>query len=263
MVETNKISKIYCIGDSHVNVFSGHDVMQKEWPAKHTDLIPLLSSYRLGAHLAYSLHKKDSEARKKLFSSIKKIPKGSYILLCYGEIDCRVHLLKQSIKQNIKLKLVVDDCVDKYFSVIKEVDKLGYRVLVWGVIPSTKFKIEYQEFPTYGTNFQRNKVTGLFNERLKMNCDRYQMPFLDITNFLLNADGTTNMNMYSDPIHISSKTIPYILSEICSKVPNIDKLKQCNYKRNYLEFVWYSIFRKYINYFYINMRNLFIYSLYE
>lgn len=154
---------IFCIGDSHVNLFSGKSKMQPVSPGAHDDIIPIFKTFRLGETLAYNLSKKHSRSlgKEKLFSLIKQIPTGSKIMLVAGEIDCRAHLLKQAKIQKRDIKDVVFECVDRYFSVIISLHKLGYEMIIWNLPPSTKFNMEYQEYPTYGTCLERNHATKI------------------------------------------------------------------------------------------------------
>ena len=134
----NKDNIIYCIGDSHASFFSGTDQMQPIYPEAGKNLIPLFRSYRLGPVLAYSLPKLEtrSQGREKLLALLSEIPVGSRIMLLFGEIDCRVHLLKQAEQRSESLEKVVKECVDRYFSVVKEIKDKGYQVMLFGVIPS-------------------------------------------------------------------------------------------------------------------------------
>jgi hypothetical protein len=146
---------IYCIGDSHANFFSGYDDMLPSYPQKSQNLYPFFKAYRLGAVLAHNLCKLKAKTRgrEKLFTILfTGVPVGSYVLLCFGEIDCRVHLLHIAQERKRMIEDVVNECVDRYYSVIKEIKQLGYRPIIWNVIPSTNLDLsEIPEFPTYGT----------------------------------------------------------------------------------------------------------------
>src|SRR5882724_9349590 len=116
--------KLVCIGDSHASFFSGVDNRQVEYPDQPTNTIPYLEGVRLGAVLAYSLHRLNTstQGREKLFDKLSKCNKNDCsILFCFGEIDCRYHLLKQAEEGNLPVQESVKDCVEKYFSVILEV----------------------------------------------------------------------------------------------------------------------------------------------
>ena len=236
---------IYCLGDSHVNFFSGNNILQPEWPKAHIDRVPIFRTYKLGAHLAYGLTRNDSHSRKKLFTVLKKIPKGSNIILCYGEIDCRVHLIRQSEEQKRSLEAVVNECVDKYFLVVKKIYDMGYKVIVFHLIPSTALNIIREGFPTYGSPIERNKVTIIFNRRLAYWAKKYNFSQVSLFDQLLLPSGSTNMKYYADPIHLSTSALPMMLSEIHYHVPGIDReLLWKKYKINYLEYIYFCVLRK-------------------
>jgi len=118
---------IYCIGDSHASFFSGYDRIQLGWPNKtFNKKYFFLKSYRLGPVLAYNLCKFKTRSRgreKLLYILTHLIPLGSKVLFCFGEIDCRAHLLRQSEIQKRDIYDIVRECVDRYFSVIKDKKK--------------------------------------------------------------------------------------------------------------------------------------------
>src|SRR5215510_11271588 len=112
--EAGVCETIYCVGDSHVCFFSGEDKIQPAWPEIGDDQLPWFRSYRLGPVLAYNLCRvsASNRGRENLFDVCEyHIPGGASLLLCFGEIDCRVHLQKQSILQCRLLQDVVAECV--------------------------------------------------------------------------------------------------------------------------------------------------------
>ena len=123
----NKLKfNIYCIGDSHASFFSGYDRIPLGWPNKFINKFSFLKSYRLGPVLAYNLcnFNTRSKGREKLLYILTHfIPLGSKVLFCFGEIDCRAHLFKQSEIQKRDIHEIIRECVDRYFSVIKDTKK--------------------------------------------------------------------------------------------------------------------------------------------
>ncbi len=211
---------IHCIGDSHANLFSGVPFVQPSWPEPHEDLISLFRTYRLGPVLAYNLSRSGTRTRgrEKLFAVLNTIPIGSRVLFCFGEIDCRAHLLKQAEKQNRGTEDVVNECVDRYFSVIKEVSQMGYGVLVWHVPPSTRFIVKGGEYPTYGTCLERNRVVHQFNRRLSELIEENSLKAISIFDRLVDRDGLTKIEYFRDSIHLSQKVMPFVIEEIRHKI---------------------------------------------
>lgn len=213
---------IHCVGDSHANFFSGFDEMQPEWPAQNVkNRLSFLRSYRIGPVLAYKLceYGTTSMGREKLELLLNTLQPGSHLLFCFGEIDCRAHVLLQSKKQDRSPEAVVDDVVARYLSVIKEVAGSGFLPLIWNVIPSAPTGINDRitvppQYLFHGSCEERNEITRVFNQRLKKGALENNIPFLDIFDQLLSADGTVDRSYYSDEIHLSQKAMPMALKAL-------------------------------------------------
>ena len=210
---------IYCIGDSHVSFFSGDDTIQPLWPARSDDAIPFFRSFRLGPVLAYNLCKTGTttKGREALLDVLKAIPSGSMVLLCFGEIDCRAHLLKQGIQQRRSLGSVVSECVDRYFGVIQEIGAMGYQPVVWNAIPSTTRDDMHSlaNFPVYGTCLERNRITRLFNQYLKILTEMNGIPFISVFDELVDEHGLTRAEYYQqERIHLSQKAMPLTIQKL-------------------------------------------------
>jgi len=216
---------IHCIGDSHASFFSGQNGMQPRWPEKASNVIPFLNSYRLGAVLAYNLCQEGSSShgREKLFNLLREIPKGSYVLMSFGEIDCRAHLIKQAQKQNRLITEVVPECVKRYFDVLLEIKK-DFNVIAWAVIPSTSLEnIIDPRYPHVGSNHERNDVTKIFNDNLKMLAQKNAIPFISIFHQLIYPDGSTNNKFFIDKIHLSQRAMPLFIKQLEKDLPAFHK----------------------------------------
>lgn len=171
---------IHCIGDSHASFFSGCSEMQPEWPRQ---------------------------------------AKNTIILLCFGEIDCRVHMIRQAEIQNLSMSEIARKCANRYFSVIKEVQR-DFEVVVWNVIPSSpQDKINSAEFPPYGTSKERNKTTAIFNAVLNELLKAERIKVLSAFDDLLDEKGNTNQYYYGDDIHLSQRAMPLVVCKVKQLYP--------------------------------------------
>ncbi len=162
---------IHCVGDSHANFFSGYDEPQPEWPGdgiKHK--YDIFRCYRIGPVLAYNLCEVNTtmRGREKLLQLLELLQPGSHIMFCFGEIDCRAHIVLQSQKQNKPAEKIVKKAVERYFSVIREVKEMGFNPLIWNVVPSAPNDISSNTVvpPAYTFNRTceaRNRVTRKFH----------------------------------------------------------------------------------------------------
>jgi hypothetical protein len=194
---------VHCIGDSHVFVFTGVD-------SGGRDNLPFFRTHRLGPFTAYNVIKRVDLIHDTIKAHVKT---GDIIMFCFGEIDCRVHLLKQSEIQQLPLDQVVDNCVQRYFNIFEITKQHGFQLMAWNVPPSSREHVENGEFTTYGSCKERNEVSRLFNSRLQLRCQKHGVIFMSIFDKLLAEDGLTNPFYYLDNIHLSSKAIPFILEE--------------------------------------------------
>jgi hypothetical protein len=214
---------IHCLGDSHVCFFSGQDrIFQAGLPAQN--ILPFFRAWHLGACLAYNLVKTGSSSggREKLFAALReRVPPGARVLLGFGEIDCRAHLLKHAAQNSRPLEEVVAECVDRYFSVIGEVRALGFDVLVYNAPPSSR-RPNRSTYPSFGTGRERNHVTRLFNTALAAHCSVVRLPFLNNFDDLVPPGAPTREYHLMDHIHLAQRAMPATLRRLGELFPAED-----------------------------------------
>ena len=209
---------IHCIGDSHSAVFSGEEKMQPCWPEPASNLLPYFKSYRIGPATAYQLHTKQS-----IIESLIKtlnLSTEDILMFCFGEVDIRAHLIKQSKLQNRDIESIVDECVNRYVNSVKYYTKYTSRILFWGPIASWNSDKPYSG-PSYGTNEDRNLVTKIFNKKLEQESKTNNFDFITIFYDMLNNDMTTNLYYLDDwegsHMHLSQRSMPIILQKFKEK----------------------------------------------
>ena len=223
---------IHCIGDSHTSFFSGVDRIQPSWPATSCDQLPWFKTHHIGPALAYNLTKSGttSQGRESLFEVIaSQASPGDYILLSFGEIDCRVHLVKQAHKKTVPLEAAVDACLDEYFKVVREIMALGYKVIVYNITPprfSKKHRgVDYEkseaELVAVGTWEQRQKAATLFNAGAKHRCETSRAKFLETTHHLIDKRGRLMPFFLMDNVHLAQRAMPATLVELALICPEL------------------------------------------
>ena len=221
----NNEKPICCIGDSHANFFSGLDGIQPAWPAPAENALPFFRVIYLGPVLAYSLYhyRSKSRGRENLFKAIRKIPVHSKVLLCFGEIDCRNHILRQAELQKRDIESVVAKCVGRYTSVAGELKDMGYEIILWGVSASSfDNSPQNKEFPTYGNCVDRNRVTRIFNKLLADWCAANEAKFISIFDELIDDKAQTKTDLYVDQIHLSQKAMPLAIARMRTIIPDFN-----------------------------------------
>ena len=124
------MNMIHCIGDSHSCFFSGEDKIQPTWPEQSFDVLPYFRSYRIGPSTAYNLNNKKENIIEPLIQSLNLSEKDK-LLFCFGEVDCRAHLIKQSQLQNRGICDIINECVFRYISSIKYYTKYTSNIWVY------------------------------------------------------------------------------------------------------------------------------------
>jgi len=214
---------IHCIGDSHTSIFSGHDRIQDTWPLRSNDILPYFRTYRLGSFTAYNLKTK-CHIIEFVINQIN-LGGSDKLLFSFGEIDIRYHLIRVANESNRTIMDVVYECVDRYIDTIISFKKYDTDILIWGPIASfneNKIKEgeihEGPEFPPwYGNNTERNEVTKIFNDNLKIKCEEYGLTFISIFEDMLTDKYETKEELLDDwwgsYIHLSSMALPIVLKK--------------------------------------------------
>lgn len=236
---------IHCIGDSHASFFSGYDEIQPEFPGLSRNRYSWFKCYRLGAVLAYNLTKFNTKerGREKLLQLISMLRPGSHILLCFGEIDCRCHLVKQAELQKKSLSTIVLSCVNEYLKVIKELKELGFEVSVWNVLPTSQsFNPTY---PFYGTEEERNYSAYLFNNYLEETAQLYGFTFVSIYKYLVRKNYKTKSAFFFDDIHLGQIAMPLALYQIGKKYPDLLPYSDLTLKTKKV-LIWFCLANNYV-----------------
>lgn len=222
---------VYVIGDSHASVFGGADTMIDAWPRSARNPNAGFVAYRLGPVLAYRLPDlgTTSMGREKLLATLAygPLPPKANVLLCFGEIDCRYHLLKEAQSHARPLSVVVGQCVDRYASVAREVRTMGFSTAIWAVVPPNDQDVaevdaeDDAEYPSWGSTSERLEVTRLFNRLLAERLEPDGIGVVSIFDRLITADGRADDRYYMDSIHLSTAAVPLAVEAIskCRLIP--------------------------------------------
>ena len=222
---------IHCIGDSHVCFFSGKDALQPAWQGPSDDRLPWFKTHRTGSSLAYNLSRNGTRTRgrERLLEILDtQVPPGGRVLLSYGEIDCRAHLIKQAKRQGLPIETVVELCLDEYFKAVREVVSRGFQVIVYNAVPSRISTPKAgdtgggdEEFVTNGTWGERNHATRLFNDGARRRCADCGARFLENFPRLVDARGKTIQWYLWDSIHLSQRAMPITLESLRAICPEL------------------------------------------
>lgn len=141
-------SRIIAFGDSHIYLFKGHEEIQIN---------------HIGAATAYNLANQNSstEAPSYIFNKLSLMNhRTDVVLLCFGEIDIRAHVVKRCQRTGESIRAVVKDVAQKYIDFAQQITQIGFRVIIYGGYGAGTDNI------SYGSAKERNYAAFYFNKHL-------------------------------------------------------------------------------------------------
>tara|TARA_Y100001970_G_C14188457_1_gene833962 strand:+ start:632 stop:1444 length:813 start_codon:yes stop_codon:yes gene_type:complete len=209
--------ELHCIGDSHTWQFLGklpdefnNDTDLKDY--KDNNSITYLYkeneiklySYRccIDGALAFNIEKRDKLIQK----IISDISENNTIIFMFGEVDCRWKLLEYAFKSYNNSKTInfddnafdsicskgADNVLNNYISYIKKIQTIldnKVKICLWGP-HATFMKATYFHAMT-GEGQTRNKVTHIFNKKLKSICKENNWIYCTLFDLLIGENYIT------------------------------------------------------------------------
>lgn len=218
------MQKIICLGDSHISLFLGKDALAPIYPEHNDSLFPYFEVYRLGPITAYNIGNLESktQAKFKIDEILEKnLLPNNILLFSAGEIDIRVHLLKQSSSQGVSIDFVCNSIVDNYLELLSFYSKKGCKIIVLSAPPTSFITYNDPEYPKYGSEIERNKATSIYNHILKDKAHKHGFVYIDIYSNNVKPDFTTVKDSLWDGVHPSTKNIPSVIMAL-NKELNLD-----------------------------------------
>lgn len=214
---------IIVLGDSHVNFFSGNEELSFLPIGGEINTCPDHSPYpftslHLGPCLAYNCNRYQTSTafrEKTEYLCQNFIQPHARILCCLGEIDLRVHVFKQTVREGRNYRQIVDDILTQYMEFLLRLQEQGYQVSCWGPIASQSEACPLDpKFPRNGTEVERNMATEYFNSQLSRLCQKNGILFLSIFDQMITSDYLT-LEQYLSPdhCHLGQAALPLALSQ--------------------------------------------------
>ena len=208
---------IIVLGDSHVNFFSGNELLSFTPIGNDINVCPNVTAnpftaLHLGPCLAYHCNKAGTSTRFRekvdyLCSSF--IKPNAHIICCLGEIDLRVHVFRQTGLQQLGYQDIVDNILAEYLPFLVSLKQKGYHVSCWAPIASQRDICPVDpEFPRNGSETERNMATAYFNKQLANLCRQHTIGFLSIFEQMITADfQTIEEYLSADHCHLSQRAL--------------------------------------------------------
>jgi FkbM family methyltransferase len=204
-----KLSKISCVGDSHISIFSNYPSLA---PVGGVVEYENFSIFRIGPILAYSLPNKIDM----IYDIIKSIG-NSNVILSFGEIDCRAQILRIAAETGRHADDVIDNVVEHMFKSL-EVLK-DYNLILQSIAPEiveNPHHYYYKDHPEdfdapQGTMQDRIEIKDKFQNKVKIECKNRGIDFLNIYDIIKNSDRKSFY--FLDDIHLKSDATLYLVKK--------------------------------------------------
>jgi hypothetical protein len=205
---------ILATGDSHSLFWRGRDTIK----ACDSLLDGVLVAH-LGASTAYGIARADSPRAVRLTNLLHRRGKSiGMIITCFGEIDCRTHVVKQAELQGRPIETIADELAARYLNFVTRLaDRYEIPVAIWGPPPSTPPEHHHHDdrYPTHGTVVERNRAIGRFTSELERNMEnRRNIAFFTAFGDLIDENGVTKPNALFDGCHLSVTHLPFALQKL-------------------------------------------------
>jgi hypothetical protein len=204
---------IHIVGDSHTQIFNDLPSFTIYW-------LPTITA----SHVSHRL--------TEIYSVVEHIPKDELVMFSMGEIDCRVFLetkveYYKSLTDSKNTIEIIESVVNRYFNVIKNNFSETHRIGFWGPVASYTHKVSSSKELGYHPDMsffmpgtyscsERNELTKIFNDRLKVLCDENGFVFMTMFYDMIDENMNTKENM-TDGIHLPGSLQPFIIEKFKEK----------------------------------------------
>ena len=135
-----------------------------------------------------------------------------FIVLSYGEIDCRCHIQRQ-IDKGRNEDDVIHEIVYNYFLTIRNNIVKKCKIIIVGVIPPTK-QCDYEilngpilhEFPFLGKDDDRVRYTNKINKEIEEMAKNNNYIYFNPYSYYTRQDGTLKHELSDGIVHISDNS---------------------------------------------------------
>lgn len=197
---------LFVFGDSH-SVIWGRRLISRE--SSRESKFPLVKIHHLGPALAYNLMGTDGDVGKwgkEIISLLNNtdLPCSS-LMLSFGEIDIRLHVIKRAIASGKSIDETVSIIVQRYIEFIDILrSKVSVPMFVWGPLASAKDFTPYDPiFSCIGSEVERNSATKSFNNMLKVSCKKLdRVYFFSLSEKYIDLTLSTKDNLIDDCQHM-------------------------------------------------------------
>lgn len=224
------LPRLDVLGDSHTAFFSGTERLRFysgrrvftgffriRYISAFTELLPVFRVYHTGASTAWSADaaRSASQTREKIEALLRKdIPRGSSLLLVYGEIDCRWHI-PRTVLGGKKVAAAAGETVARFMPLPRRLARAGYDVTVWQPSGVTVGEAtppgSPDPLPMIGSQQLRLEVTRSYCDQLDAACQRENIRCTGIVGKYHPWTEPAAAPCFLDNCHLSQRMMPLVL----------------------------------------------------
>jgi hypothetical protein len=213
---------IHFIGDSHAGFFAGQDAMQPLWPTPGARNLHGMAAYRLGPFLAHSVCNPRHRVRKLIEGILAGLYAPNRVLLGFGEIDCRRHIVPIAKEKGWTIARMAHEVALRYAETAAwlrdqtgiggeerggEGGGGGVEFGIWGVTPTAGGEVKNTRYWPSGSWEERSEATREFNAGLARACAGLGLMFASICDEVVHPDGTLRTEYFMDDIHLGQAAV--------------------------------------------------------
>lgn len=207
----SKRIEYYVIGDEQVNIFNNE---------KNCKV------FNLGLMTAFSLGNQESrlDNKNKVLDIVKQCDKDKKIILSFGELDCRMNIYYQYIRDNKEndLNYFLLFTIERYLDFVMQLKEMGYKVIILGIPPASEDIIDLEVYPDLET---RVYIHSVFNTILNHKSIKGDIDYIEI--WKVNKKTNSLDQKYSDNgIYYNKDILPDIWKEIARRKELREKNKR-------------------------------------
>lgn len=165
-----------------------------------------------------TMHRVTRDGLQSFGIAANQFPPHQNIVLSLGEIDCRMHIVKQSERQQRPFSEIVLDLVNRYFVEIHKTfsARPDLRIIVSGVVPALRARNAGEGF-YYGDDTLRRTIHAFMNQCIQQKCAAYGYDHLDVFSKYVDEEGFIRYSLSDHSHHLGpqcAKLIEHDLTTI-------------------------------------------------
>ena len=206
------------IGDSHAVIWGGRLVVRE---ADSRSLFPNISIQPLGAPLAYNLIAETGGSIApgkwgiEVLNHVRDTPGVTAVCLSFGEIDIRTRAVKVAMDTGIPLTESVARIAGRLVGFCGLLRKeFAHPIFVAAPIPTTHGDSWDSNYPSYGSERERNAATRMFVEYLAARSrESGSFHVVSIFDQLVDSTLRARTEFFADKIHLNTKGLDLLIGE--------------------------------------------------